>query len=265
MDLQELITRGRFVMGNAPARQEVFRLVNGRRTARDIAAETKRPMNAVSNDLRTLLDAELVRPRTGPSGAGVQKDGAAVLEKVPLARTVKLSLFQGTSKRPSEASPPRKAAASRKQARAKAVPVPTEGELLEICSSGEDQLNEFKGQGTEARKIAKEVAAMLTTKDGGLILYGVDDDGTIQGSDLSRAKLDQSVQNAVRNSIRPAPHVTLHTVRALVSDVIVIGVPPWNRVEVFQYEGRVYTRKGTNVFEVTTDEASKLHRGEYIN
>jgi predicted HTH transcriptional regulator len=151
-----------------------------------------------------------------------------------------------------------------KTRRPSALAVPTETDLLDICRRGEDQIIEFKGQGTEARKISREIAAMLNTRQGGLILYGVDDNGTIQGSEMSRQKLDQAVQNSVRNTISPAAVVKLHTVAALGHDVAVIIVPPWNRRDVYQYEERVLIRKGTNVFAAKPEESKKLHRGECV-
>ena len=42
MDLQELISRGRFAFSGAPERLKVYKLVDGRRTAIDLAALTNR-------------------------------------------------------------------------------------------------------------------------------------------------------------------------------------------------------------------------------
>lgn len=121
-------------------------------------------------------------------------DGMLVYEKVPLARTVPLIYFQGLSKLVTPHSrQPRALSHSSKLRKPPSLPVPVETELLDICRKGEDQLYEFKGQGTAANKIVREVGAMLNTRQGGIVFYGVDDDGTIQGSDMSRQKLDQSV------------------------------------------------------------------------
>jgi len=104
-----------------------------------------------------------------------------------------------------------------------------------MCKSGEGQTLEFKAAGTDARKITKEIAAMLHTRLGGIILYGVDDDGTIQGSDVSRQKLDQPLQNSIKNSVAPAAVVTLKSASVLGTEVLVVIVPPWNRRDVYQF------------------------------
>ena len=81
--------------------------------------------------------------------------------------------------------------------------IPVESEILDICRGGEDQIHEFKAAGTEVQKLTKEIAAFANTRQGGLIFYGVEDDGTIAGTDKRRQELDQPLQNSVRNAISP--------------------------------------------------------------
>jgi predicted HTH transcriptional regulator len=262
MDLQELISRGRFVFAGAPERLRVYGLVDGRRTAKDLAKVTKRHVNNVHRDLRRLADIGMIEERT-KGGETVEKDGFALYDKTPLARTVPLSYFSGPVRLPNRkeavtASP------KGKGKRPQPLPLPTETTILDMCKSGEDQTLEFKAAGTDVRKITKEVAAMLHTRLGGMILYGVDDDGTISGSDVSRQKLDQPLQNSIKNSIAPAAIVFLKSVSALGTEVLVIIVPPWNKRDVYQFDEKVYLRKGTNVFAAKPEELRKLHRGEYV-
>jgi hypothetical protein len=267
MELQELITRARYIMGQAPSRIEVFELVNGKRTAADIARSTKRHRNNIRRDLTILCDAGLVQPCTDSSGAVKKKDGFTLYDKIPLARTLSSKYFRPSARRPDEAAAPEQARRARRKGNApksKAIPLPNESEFLDICKGGEDQTHEFKGQGTEIRKIVREIAAMLNTISGGLVLYGVDDEGTIQGSGVSRQKFDQPLQNSVKDNISPAATVSLHSVSALGSNVLVIVVPPWNREDVYQFDGRVLLRKGTNVFAAKPEEVRRLHNGDPV-
>lgn len=194
----------------------------------------------------------------------IVKDGFTLYEKTPLARTVPISYFSGPIKLSNRSTPslatPLKGAGKCPQP----LPVPTENDILDMCKSGEDQTLEFKAAGTEVRKITKEIAAMLHTRAGGIILYGVDDDGTIHGSDVTRQKLDQPLQNSIKNSIAPAAVVALKSVSVLGADVLVIIVPPWNRKDVYQFDERMFLRKRTNVFAARPEELRKLHRGEYV-
>lgn len=104
----------------------------------------------------------------------------------------------------------------------------------------------------------------MNTRQGGIVFYGVDDEGTIQGSDVTRQKFDQPLQNSIKNSIAPAATVTLRSVSVMGAEVLVIIVPPWNRRDVYQFDEKVLIRKGTNVFAAKPEELKRLHKGEYV-
>jgi predicted HTH transcriptional regulator len=263
MDLQELISRGRFIFSGAPERLKVYKLVDGRRTANDLARLTQRHVNNVHRDLRRLADVELLQLRM-KGGEPMMKNGFALYEKTSLARSVPLSYFSGPVKLANREQTTKAQRTSRKARRPQALRTPTANEILDICRNGEDQTNEFKAAGTDVRKVTKEIAAMLHNRAGGVILYGVDDDGTIQGTDCSRQKFDQPLQNSIKNSINPAATVSLASVSVMGTDVLLVMVPPWNRRDVYHFDEKVYLRKGTNVFGVKPEEARKLHRGEYV-
>ena len=266
-DLQELITRGRFVMAEAPERLKTFQQVNGRRSTTDIAALLRRHVNNVRRDLTKLADAELIQPRL-VGDKPLRKDGFPVYEKVPLVRTIPLHYFSSPSRLPSRGNKTSSASIQSKRStkppRPKQLPVPSEHEVLDIAKNGEGQIHEFKGQGTTVQKITREIAAMLNTRQGGIVFYGIDDDGVIEGSDLSQQKLDQPLQNSIRNSVSPAATVRLHTVQVMGSSIIVIIVPPWNRKDVYQHDGRILIRRGTNVFAARPEELKRLHSGMYV-
>ncbi len=261
MDLQELISRGRFIFAGAPQRLNIYRCVDGRKNAKEIARITRRDVHNVQGDLRRLADVGLIEEKQ-KNGDTVKKDGFTLYEKAPLARAVPISYFSGPTKlqKPKKAMP----LARNRTKRAQPLTVPSENGLLDMCNKGEDQTLEFKAAGTDVRKVTKEVAAMLNTRQGGMIFYGVEDDGTIQGSDVRRQNFDQPLQNSVKNSIAPAATVALKSVSAMGNEVLVIIVPPWNRRDVYQFDEKVLIRKGTNVFAARPEELKKLHKGEYI-
>jgi predicted HTH transcriptional regulator len=261
MDLQELISRGRFIFAGAPERLKLFGLVDGRKTAGEIAKRTKRYVNNVHRDLRQLNDVGLIQERK-KDGVVQKKDGFTLYEKTPLARAVPLSYFSGPTKIPKSKMTAHSSKVKRK--RPAPLPLPSENEIIDMCEKGEDQILEFKAAGTDVRKIAKEIAAMLNTRGGGMIFYGVEDNGKIQGSDVSRQKFDQPLQNSVKNSIAPAATVTLRSVTVVGSEVLVIIVPPWNRKDVYQFDEKVLVRKGTNNFAAKPEESRKLHNGQYV-
>jgi len=265
LDLQELITRGRFIFRGAEARLTVFTLVDGRRSAKAIAKRVRRSHSSVLHDLKKLVDVGLIDSKLDKDGKRTRIDDSTVYQKVPLIRHVPISYFRDTTTaarqlaKASRARPPSKGGT-----KARPLRMPTTQEALDIFKQGEDEEYEFKGPGTDVRTVTKEVAAFLHSRTGGIIFYGVRDDGTIAGTDLRRADLDQRLHNSLRNTVRPAASIRVRSVDALGTEVLAVVVPPWNRRDVYYYEKRVYVRKGTNVFEATPEEIRKLHDGRHL-
>jgi hypothetical protein len=184
MDLQELITRGRFIFAGAPERLALFQLVDGRQNTSQLAKRTRRHVNNVRRDLNKIRDAGLIQSRIGKNGSSVEIAGFTIYEKVPLARTIPIYYFRGAPVGKKIVASDSPKAPRRKSDHRKALPVPTEQEILDICKNGEDQLYEFKVAGADVRKLAREVCAMLNTRSGGIVFYGVDDNGKVTGTDV---------------------------------------------------------------------------------
>ncbi len=73
-------------------------------------------------------------------------------------------------------------------------------ELLEIISNGENSGVEFKRDDIRPEQLAKEVVAMANFQ-GGRLLLGVEDDGTITG--IQREDLEEWVMNIMQDKIHP--------------------------------------------------------------
>src|SRR5680860_1765495 len=76
----------------------------------------------------------------------------------------------------------------------------TRAELQELIRNGENSGVEFKQDVVEGRALAKELVA-LTNLEGGRVLLGVNDDGSVTGID--RADLEEWVMQVCRDKIRP--------------------------------------------------------------
>lgn len=262
MEIQELISRGRFIFHGAPNRLEVFKSVNGKRSAKDIVAKTKRKIVNILHDLQKMRDMELIKPKIDNKGEVVRKQDYKVYEKAPLLRHVSIKYFQDPIKAKKKFGKRINKKVVGRQL--KSIPVPLETGILEICRNGEDQLYEFKAAGVDIDNITREIGAFLNTKLGGIVFYGIDDDGTISGSDKHRQKLDQSLHNSIRANIEPQATVTIKEKDVAGYGVIIIIIPPWNRKDVYHYKGKVLIRRGTNVFTAKAEESKRLHRGEYV-
>jgi hypothetical protein len=264
MEIQELVSRGRILFSGAPARLEIFKLVNGKRSAKEISQKSGRSNVAILNDLLKMKDLELISPKLDQNRKTIKKNGSIIYEKAPLIRHLSISYFADNTRIVKETV---KAKAIEGKTKIRVIPslhLPSETEILDVCRRGEDQIYEFKAAGTDVQKLTKEVAAFANTKSGGLIFYGVEDDGTIAGTDKRLQELDQPLQNSVRNAISPSLTVDIAEKDVLGHRIILIRVPAWNRKDVYHYEGRVYIRIGTNAFIAKPEQSKQLHKGTPI-
>jgi ATP-dependent DNA helicase RecG len=135
----------------------------------------------------------------------------------------------------------------------------TRTELLEILRNGENSAVEFKRDVITPEQLAKELVA-FSNFDGGMVLLGVEDDGTISG--ITRPKLEEWVMTTCRDKIRPAIIPFYEVLRDVEpgKDVAVVKVPTGLNVQRVWHNNRHidYIRVGTQSREPTTDELSRL-------
>lgn len=264
MELQELISRARLLFSSAPKRHAVFNLINGKKSAKEIAIKTGKSLSATLQDLQKMKDLELVNPKENEEGDIVKKDNSIVYEKNPILKHLSTTYFEDPTRLPITQRRNKELKNSTSERVPAGIVIPNESGILDICKDGEDQLYEFKRAGTEMRVLSKEICGFANTRMGGLIFYGVDDDGAIGNSDKRRQEFDQSLQNSIRSNISPALSIKIIEKDVLGHKILLIYIPPWNRTNVYQFDGRVYIRQGTNVFVAKPEELKKLHNEEYI-
>ena len=135
----------------------------------------------------------------------------------------------------------------------------TKTELLEIIANGENSGIEFKRDVVENHRLAKELVA-FSNFEGGMVLLGVDDNGTIAG--LTRDNLEEWVMTACRDKIRPGIIPAFQTIRDVESgkDVAVVRVPRGGDVHSQWHKNRntYYIRVGSQSREPTPEELSRL-------
>lgn len=258
--LQELISRARFLLNDSPKRLEVFKLVNGKKSAKEISQKTKRSLSVVLQDLQKMKELGIIDFMI-KEGKMIKRDNSIVYQKNPALKHLSPSLLKNPNKIPVP-----KNENKRKTTRSNnpAAYIPKESEILDICKGGESQTIEFKRAGVDVRTLSKEICAFANTKDGGLIFYGIEDDGTISQRDKKMAELDQSLNNSLYNTVTPALTVKIIEREVVGNRILIIAVNPWNKKDVYHYESRVYIRKGTNVFCAKQEESRSLFSGKYI-
>lgn len=139
-------------------------------------------------------------------------------------------------------------------------------ELQEILRNGESSGVEFKRADVEARKVAREVAA-LANLEGGYVILGVDDDGSVSGLVRTPQESEEWVMNLCRDNLNPPLIPFWETIvwdTATDKRVAVITVPA--NAPDKPYKARVggnwvtMIRVGTTSREASRDEEARLYQ-----
>lgn len=132
-------------------------------------------------------------------------------------------------------------------------------ELLEIVANGESSGVEFKRDDIRPEQLAKEIVAMANFQ-GGRVLLGVEDDGTISG--VQRDNLEEWVMNVFQNKIHPMilpfyEEIKLDNNKVVAVVTFPIGI---SKPYVVRHGGReeIYIRVGTTSRIATREQQMRL-------
>lgn len=138
-------------------------------------------------------------------------------------------------------------------------------ELKQLAALGEGPSLEFKRRVPRPERIAKELIALANT-DGGRILLGVGDDGTLTGVD-DTAEEEFMLRHAVKNHCWP--EVAYETERVVIAprrDVIVVNVPESrekpHKLIADGTEGTAYVRVREMSVEASPESIELMRNGE---
>jgi ATP-dependent DNA helicase RecG len=142
----------------------------------------------------------------------------------------------------------------------------TRTELLEIIRNGENSGVEFKRDVLQNHDLAKELVA-FSNLDGGMVLLGIEDDGTILG--LTRPDIEEWVMTTCRDKIRPGIIPFFEIVRDLEpgKNVAIVSVTRGYDVHSLWHNNRntYFIRVGTQSREPSPEELGRLfqQRGSF--
>lgn len=133
-------------------------------------------------------------------------------------------------------------------------------ELLEILQNGENSGIEFKRDDIRPEQLAKEIVA-LANFQGGKILLGVEDDGSVSG--IQRENLEEWVMNVFRDKIHPTILPYYETVKWDNNKSIAIISFPQGTAKpyVVRDKGRedIYIRMGSTSNLATREQIGRLY------
>ena len=135
-------------------------------------------------------------------------------------------------------------------------------ELMELIRNGEDSLVEFKRDDVENFRLAKALVAFLNL-EGGTILLGVENDGTISGA--KRDNLEEWVTELCRSKIEPPIAPLLSWARDAATNrnvlaVRVTGGPDKPYARVHNSRKTYYIRVGNTSREASREELERMYQ-----
>ena len=133
-------------------------------------------------------------------------------------------------------------------------------ELLEIISNGESSGIEFKRDDIRPEQLAREIVALVNFQ-GGKILLGVEDDGTISG--LQRKNPEEWVMNVISDKVHPTVLPFYEQVRIDENkSVAILSFTQGNsKPYVLRHKGeeKVFIRVGTSSRPATREQQMRLY------
>ncbi|MDE0160152.1 MAG: putative DNA binding domain-containing protein [Acidimicrobiaceae bacterium] len=137
-------------------------------------------------------------------------------------------------------------------------------DLLEIIAGGENSHVEFKRDSVQPSKLAAEMAALLNL-EGGYVLLGIDDDGTVPGLTRDPSEAERWVMQAAKDNLQPAAIPVWQEIEwAPGSRIGVIALPmnaPDKPYKVRQGSAWVTkVRAGTTTRDASREEEQRLYQ-----
>lgn len=132
-------------------------------------------------------------------------------------------------------------------------------ELLELITNGESSVIEFKRDDIRPEQLAVEVVA-LANFQGGRILLGVDDDGSISG--ITRDNNEEWVMNVFRDKVHPTILPFYEQIRVADKTVAMISFPQGiSKPYVLRDKGRedIYIRMGSTSRLASREQQMRLY------
>ena len=137
------------------------------------------------------------------------------------------------------------------------------GELAALIRNGEHSRVEFKRDDVTPEKLAREMAG-LANLEGGIILLGVADDGSVPGLGRPRRQVEEWVMEIGRSLVQPPVNPTWETVVVDARTVGVVGLPadaPDKPYKARRGPGWVsQIRVGSTTRDCSRDEEARLYR-----
>jgi ATP-dependent DNA helicase RecG len=131
----------------------------------------------------------------------------------------------------------------------------TKNTLINIINQGENHKIEFKSAAVRPESIAREITAFANYQ-GGTLLIGVEDDGTISG--ISKPNMEEWIANIIRNNIIPALNLETTSINIEEKTIFAIEIPKGADKPYQTIDGKYWIRVGSTNRIASKEELSRL-------
>jgi ATP-dependent DNA helicase RecG len=131
----------------------------------------------------------------------------------------------------------------------------TQNTLQQLISQGENSQVEFKSAAVRPEAVAREITAFANYQ-GGILLIGVEDDGTISG--VSKPNLEEWLANITRHNIIPALNLQTEAIEMQGKTVFAVKIPKGVDKPYQTIDGKYWIRVGSTNRTATKEELSRL-------
>ena len=131
-------------------------------------------------------------------------------------------------------------------------------ELIERISNGEDSFTQFKREVISAKELAKEFVAFLNA-EGGIIIFGVEDDGNIKGLSFDEIeKLGQLIGNTADQNVKPPFHPIVANISIADSKLVIVHIPKGISKPYATSSGDYYIKSSSDKKKISQEELRRL-------
>ncbi|MCK5741804.1 MAG: putative DNA binding domain-containing protein, partial [Chlorobi bacterium] len=128
--------------------------------------------------------------------------------------------------------------------------------VLQIIKSGEGVTTEFKTCRNRINKDVYESVCAFLNRNGGTILLGVNDDGTIQGVDKTAlTQIKKDFVTAINNPQKLTPTAYLSVDEVIVDEKSILSIYIPESSQVHRCAGRIYDRNEDGDLDITDQSA----------
>ncbi len=131
-------------------------------------------------------------------------------------------------------------------------------ELIERISNGEDSFTQFKREAISSKDLAKEFVAFLNAQ-GGIVIFGVADDGEIRGLSVDEIEtLGQLIGNVAEQNVKPPFHPITENISIGDKKLVLVHIPQGISKPYATSSGDYYIKSSADKKKISQEELRRL-------